>query len=205
MTPEETEAELDLDALRAGDEAMFRELIRQYHHTLLAVVRPLVGEAQAEEVVQEAWLKIHRNCSGFEGRSQLKTWLCSIALNEARMHLRRHRREASLTVNVDESPDSMSDRFRPGGHWSRPPLQWGADSPDELLMQDNLIECLEKTLAALPRNQQSLLQLRDIEGLPFDTICNELDISASNARVLLHRARSFLYRMLEGYQETGEC
>lgn len=197
---------INLAALRAGDPGEFRRLIRHYHHTLLAVVRPLVGDAQAEETVQEAWIKIHKACAGFEGRSQLKTWLCSIALNEARMVLRRQKRE----VQLDSSPamediDGLADRFRPRGHWSRPPLQWTSDSPDELLMQENLIDCLKKTLAALPENQQAMLRLRDIEGLPFDSICNELDISASNARVLLHRARSFLYRMLEGYQETGEC
>lgn len=196
--------DIDLGALRAGDETVFRELIRRYQHTLLAVVRPLVGE-QAEEVVQEAWIKVHRSCAGFEGRSHIKTWLCSIALNEARMHLRRHKRETNMTVSPDNGDDSLQDRFKNSGGWARPPGVWNPDSPDELLMQDNLLECLEKTLAALPPNQQSLLRLRDIEGLPFDSICNELDISASNARVLLHRARSYLYRMLDGYQETGEC
>ena len=205
MKPVRSDTEMDLEALRAGDETAFRQLIRLYHHTLLAVVRPLVGDAQAEEIVQEAWIKIHRACAGFEGRSQLKTWLCSIALNEARMHLRRHKRETDTTVSLAPEHDSMADRFKPGGHWARPPAHWSSDSPDELLMQGNLLDCLEKTLAALPPNQESLLRLRDIEGLPFDNICNELEISASNARVLLHRARSYLYRMLEGYQETGEC
>lgn len=194
---------IDLQALRAGDEQVFRRLIQHYHPTLIAVVRPLVGDSHCEEVVQEAWIKVHRSCADFEGRSHIKTWLCSIALNEARMYLRRHKRETDLTA--DTGADALEDCFKSGGSWANPPLDWGSDTPDALLMQDNLLDCLHKTLAALPSNQQSLLQLRDIEGLSFEAICNELEISASNARVLLHRARSVLYRMLEGYQETGEC
>jgi len=200
-----TAESIDLAALRAGDEHAFRQLIRQYQNTLLAVVRPLVGDSQAEEVVQEAWIKVHRACSDFEGRSHIRTWLCSIALNEARMYLRRRKRETEMTVSSEDGGESLQDRFTASGYWSRPPTTWNADAPEELLMQDNLMDCLEKTLAALPENQQHLIQLRDIQGLPFDKICNELGISASNARVLLHRARSQLYQMLEGYQETGEC
>lgn len=197
---------IDLQALRSGDEHEFRRLIGHYHHTLLAVVRPLVGEDQAEETVQEAWIKIHKACASFEGRSQIKTWLCSIALNEAKMVLRRQKREVQIDAGAYENGmDNLQDRFKPGGSWARPPTAWSSDSPDELLMQDNLIDCLNKTLHALPDNQQALLRLRDIEGLSFENICNELEISASNARVLLHRARSYLYRMLEGYEETGEC
>ncbi len=197
--------DIDLEALRSGDEQAFRNLIQQYHATLIGVVRPLVGDAQCEEVVQEAWIKIHRACGDFEGRSQLKTWLCSIALNEARMMLRRHKRETSLTVDTNPGTEATGDRFNASGSWSSPPTDWGSDSPEDLLMQDNLLDCLKKHLSALPANQASMVQLRDMEGLPFDRICNDLEISASNARVLLHRARGALYRMLEGYKETGEC
>lgn len=198
--------DIDLDALRAGDKEIFVRLIRRYHHTLVAIVRPLVGEARAEETVQEAWIKIHKSCARFEGRSQIKSWLCSIALNEARMELRRQKREVDTeSASTMDSIDNLSDRFKPGGHWARPPLQWESDSPDELLMQANLLDCLNKHLDSLPAQQQALVRLRDIDGEAFESICNGLDISASNARVLLHRARSALYKMLEIYEETGEC
>lgn len=196
---------IDLDALRAGNKEVFVTLIRRYHPTLVAIVRPLVGEAQAEEVVQETWIKAHKACTEFEGRAHIKTWLCSIAINEARMLLRSQKRETELRLFNSDTTDYLADRFKPNGHWNGAPSRWSSDSPDELLMQANLLDCLEKTLGALPLNQQTLLRLRDIEGEPFEMICNELEISASNARVLLHRARSFLYKMLEGYQETGEC
>jgi len=194
----------ELRALQSGDSDAFRELIQTYHNALVTAVKPLVGEAQCEEVVQEAWIKVHHSISSFEGRSSIKTWLFSIALNEARMHLRRHKQERSQTVDTDEAT-AMDSRFKASGSWAQPPIDWESDSPDDLLMQDNLLDCLRKHLARLPVNQANLVRLRDIEGLAFDRICNDLEISASNARVLLHRARATLYRMLEGYKETGEC
>lgn len=197
---------VDLEALRAGDTEAFSDLIREHHHMLVVAVRPLVGDSRAEEVVQDVWIKVHKAIRHFEGRSHIKTWLCSIALNEARMFLRRHKREVSLDQlqTYDES-DPLANRFHSDGRWSVQPSAWNSDAPETLLMQENLLDCIQKTLHALPDKQRSLLQLRDIEGLPFDTICNELDISASNARVLLHRARACLYTMLENYEETGEC
>ncbi len=196
---------IDLAALRAGDRAAFAELIRRFHTTLLSLVRPMVGDAYAEEVVQEAWIKAHANRASFAGRSSIKTWLCSIAINEARMQLRRDRREAELRLYDSSGDDPYLERFNSRGSWNSPPSPWPADSPEALLAQGNLADCLEKTLAQLPGNQQALIQLRDIDGEAFETICNELELSASNARVLLHRARGTLYRMLEHYEETGEC
>lgn len=196
---------IKIDDFHAGDENLFKEIIRQYQHTLLAVVRPLVGINNAEEVVQEAWIKAFRSRTHFEGRSSIKTWLCSIALNEARMYLRRHKRQLTINISNDNEGNYLQDRFTSTGKWAQPPTSWSMDTPEELLMQDNLKDCLEKTLSSLPDHQQSIIQLRDVEGMPFDTICNELEITASNARVLLHRARSYIYRMLDKYQETGEC
>ncbi|MCS3902577.1 RNA polymerase sigma-70 factor (ECF subfamily) [Methylohalomonas lacus] len=201
-SPEDT---IDLDALRAGDQAVFAELIRRYHTALLGLVRPMVGDAHAEEVVQEAWIKAHKHCSRFAGRSTIKTWLCSIAVNEARMQLRHDKRESELRMQDSSGEDPYLERFNSQGSWSSPPAAWQADSPEALLAQGNLADCLEKTLTQLPGNQQALIQLRDIDGEAFETICNELALSASNARVLLHRARGALYRMLEHYEETGEC
>ena len=72
-------------------------------------------------------------------------------------------------------------------------------------MGDALRDCLENLLTALPEHQRALLEMRDSSDLPFDEICNTLSISASNARVLLHRARAQLFKLVNRYQETGEC
>lgn len=198
------EEDLDLNALQQKDPAAFKTLISRLHPLLLSLVRPMVGDGPAEEIVQEAWIKVYNSIGRFEGRSQLKTWISSIALNEARMYLRRNKKEFSMTESAGDG-GILDGRFRENGGWSAPPVKWRSAATDDLLMQDNLIECIERTMNRLPVNQSSLLRLRDMEGLPFEMICNELEVTASNARVLLHRARGELYQMLEHYEETGEC
>lgn len=170
--------------LRGGDRDALAALVRGYHTRLLGTARTLVNPADAEEAVQDTWIAAHRALPRFEGRSTLLTWLTRIVINQARMQLRRGGREVSFDP-TDEGGDALSHRFRPGGHWNDPPRHWDLTGPDALLTRDELRHCLEKNLAALPDNQRLLLQLRDVQGLDFDAICHILDVSASNARVLL--------------------
>ena len=177
-----------VQALRAGDESAFRDLVRDHHRALIAVAAAMVGPSDAEEVVQLGWIKVHRSISAFEGRSSLRTWLTRIVINESKMWLRKYKRERTLHVDID-SPAPMHDRFNSNGHWSQPLVAWHNDGPDDLLMVSELADCLNRLLGAMPGQQRSLLEMRDAGGMPFDEICNELTISASNARVLLHGAR----------------
>jgi RNA polymerase sigma-70 factor (ECF subfamily) len=197
----------ELQQLKLGDKALFSDLVRENHHALIALVTPLVGPSEAEEVVQNAWIKAYKAVSRFEGRSQLRTWLGRIAINEAKMQLRTRKRELLFAEMPDTAGrnDALADRFGEDGHWQRPPFSWHVDSPDALLMSDDLAQCLERLLGEIPSNQRAILEMRDSSELPFDEICNELSISASNARVLLHRARAHLFRLVDHYQETGEC
>ncbi|MEX0828078.1 MAG: sigma-70 family RNA polymerase sigma factor [Haliea sp.] len=197
--------EPDSEAFRRDKNAAFADLIRLHHGALLASIRSLVDASHVDEIAQRAWIKAFNAIEKFEGRSSIKTWLIRIAINEARMHYRENSRNVSLDQMETEGEEPMAWRFKAGGHWSKPPAEWLESAPDELLMRQELLDCIEKTLAGMPVNQRSLLQLRDIEQLSFDDICNELGISASNARVLLHRARTYLYQFLDNYEETGEC
>lgn len=123
------------------------------------------------------------------------------------MQLRARKREllfAEVPDAADHS-DALTDRFQQDGHWQKPPSSWHVDSPDALLMSADLADCLERLLSEIPNNQRAILEMRDSSELPFDEICNELAISASNARVLLHRARAQLFKLVDHYQETGEC
>lgn len=199
--------EQQLIKLKSGDQALFSQLVRDHHHALVALAVPIVGRSEAEEVVQNAWLKAYGAISGFEGRSRLRTWLSRIVINEAKMQLRSRKRESlfadmELATNED---DALADRFGEKGQWQRPPLNWHMDTPDALLMSTDLEECLKRLLAEIPANQRAMLEMRDSGEIPFEEICNELSISASNARVLLHRARTQLFRLVDHYQETGEC
>ncbi|MCJ1880401.1 RNA polymerase sigma factor [Pseudomonas nitroreducens] len=194
-----------LSRLLAGDQQAFRTLVATYQGAMRAVAIAIVGSAHADEVVQDAWLAAVRNLDGFQGRSSLKTWLLTITANTAKSRLRKVRRDVSL----DELPaphGSIDDsRFAADGHWRPAPLAWHEDSPEALLAEDELRQCLEKTLLSLSELQRSVLLLRERQGLELEEICNLLEVSLSNARVLLHRARLKVFATVEHFEETGEC
>ena len=198
--------EATLEKLRAGDPTLFAGLVREHHRALLALVTPLVGRSDAEEAVQNAWIKAHRALPGFEGRASLRTWLARIAINEAKMLLRKAGREPCLSDIFPEDgvADALDGHFNGRDHWQSPLVRWELESPEGLLMRDQLNDCLTRLLAAMPDTQRAVLELRDSAGLSFEEICNELSISASNARVILHRAHSQLIKLVDHYEETGE-
>lgn len=190
--------------LIAGEKQAFVELVRIYHAPMRRVAAAIVGDAQAEEAVQEAWLAAMRNLAGFQRRSSLKTWLFTIVGNEAKSRLRKARREVSVEDLGSGTPFDPN-RFAADGHWAAPPPAWHDESPEALLAYEDFRHCLDKTLAGMPAAQRTVLMLRDEEGLELEAICNILDISASNVRVLVHRARARVYAMVEHFEETGTC
>lgn len=194
-----------LSRLLAGDQQAFRTLVATYQGAMRAVAIAIVGSVHADEVVQDAWLAAVRNLDGFQGRSSLKTWLLTITANTAKSRLRKVRRDVSLD-DLPAPHGSIDDsRFAADGHWNTAPLAWHEDSPEALLAEDELRECLEKTLLSLSELQRSVLLLRERQGLELEEICNLLDVSLSNARVLLHRARLKVFATVEHFEETGEC
>ncbi len=195
-----------LARLRSGEQAAFEELVRQHHGAMKRAAAAIIGDAQAEEVVQEAWLAAIRNLSDFEGRSTLKTWLFSILINEARGRLRKAKREVRME-DYGASDEGLldPDRFLADGHWAHEPMLWHDQSPEALLSHDDFRRCLEKVLDMLPQIQRNVLTLREYQGLEVEQICNILSISASNSRVLLHRARARVYAMVDQFEETGTC
>ena len=189
-------------ALQKQEPGAFEQLIRLFHAQMRIVAAGIVGDAQAEEVVQEAWILVHRNIDKFEGRSALKTWVYSIVSNAARSRLRSEKRHR---MPVSDLPGSAygDERYESDGHWQNPPPEWDIQSPEGLLEEQQLRHCIEKTLGLLPDTQKAVFTLRDLEQLPLDEICNMLDVSESNVRVLLHRARVKLMQVIDHYQETG--
>ncbi len=189
-----------------SDKQRLQQWVKDHHHALVALARVLLGD-DAEEAVQNAWLKAYRAMESFEGRSQVRTWLGRIVLNEAKMLLRARRREILVGNPGDDDAYEaiIAKRYTGNGGWRHPPGHWHDDSPEALLTRDDLAECLETLLDSMPKAQRALLELRDATGLGFTEICNELEVSASNARVLLHRARTRLYNLVDHYEETGEC
>lgn len=200
--------EQDLGALRRGDQPAFTRLVKRYHRQLLVVSRAIVGDVWADEVLQEAWVSVHRALPRFEGRSSLQTWLYTIVRNEARTRLAKESRYVSLDAMVgshDDSLDMLNMQFKNSGRWQRSPANWHTDSPLQLMEQEQLRECIDRTLTTLSADQCAVFTMRDIQQMELQDICNILELSNSNVRVLLHRARLNLMQVIDRYQETGTC
>ena len=199
-----TETEL-LERLRAGDGSAFAEAVRLYNGAMLRAARALLGDHDAaEDACQDAWLSAMRGITSFEERSSLRTWLTRIVINEAKMRLRRSGRETSIEV-IGTDADPFAGRFADDGHWSIAPLSWRFHGPEDLLSEADLRRCIENTLEKLPANQRMVIEMCDLEGMSPQEVCNALGVGASNLRVLLHRARSRMFGMIEHYSETGKC
>nr|WP_319527546.1 RNA polymerase sigma factor [Pseudomonas laurentiana] len=200
--PHETEF---LERLLAGEQQAFKELVDTYQSAMRAVAYAIVGSRQADEAVQDAWLAVVRSLPGFQRRSSLKTWLLTITANAAKNRYKQNRREVLLDDLPSPHGSIGDDRFAADGHWRVAPFAWHEDTPEALLSEDELRQCLEHTLLSLPQLQSSVLILRERQGLALEEICNLLEISLSNVRVLLHRARLKVFATLEHFEETGQC
>ena len=193
-------------ALRAGDERTFRELFEQTSPMMKRVARSYVSsDAVADEVVQDTWTAVVTGIERFEGRSAFGTWMFSILINQAKTHSARERRAvpfSCVTPPELEGPAVDPDRFQKDdeawpGHWATPPRPW--QKPERRLLSLEAREQIKEALAQLPERQRLIVTLRDVEGLSAEEVCDLLDLSQENQRVLLHRGRSRLRGFLEEY------
>jgi len=194
-----------IDRLARRDRSAIEQVVRAHHSFLVGMVMPLVGMELAEDVVQEAWIKALTAVSRFEGRARLRTWLAQIALNTARSRRRSQSREVSLEEWGRDPGSPLVDRFAENGHWKDPPGAWHHGTPEELLTEEELRECIEKHLQRLPPDQQTVLRLREFESLELAEIGAITELSEGNVRVLLHRARQKLHAMIDHFQKVGTC
>jgi RNA polymerase sigma-70 factor (ECF subfamily) len=193
-------------ALRAGDETAFGDLVDRYYGVMRHVARQYVATKEAaEDVVQETFLGVIEGIDRFEGRSSLRTWMFRILVNRAKTRGAREGRVrpfSSLASGLDaDEPAVDPDRFlsdgRWAGFWSSPPP--AAQLPDASVLAAELGDRLAEAVAALPAAQRTVLELRDVQGFTASEVCELLDLSEVNQRVLLHRARSKARALLEGY------
>jgi len=195
------QAEL-LRRLRDRDEPAFAELVRAWSPSMLRLARTYTpSRAVAEEVVQEAWLGVLQGIDRFEGRSSLKTWVFRILVNRAMTRGAREARSvpfATLAAGEasGEEPAVDADRFTRDGAWASPPRRW-EDQPELSLRSTETMEVARDAIRALPPMQRLVMTMRDLEGFGSEETCNALEISETNQRVLLHRARGKVRRALE--------
>jgi RNA polymerase sigma-70 factor (ECF subfamily) len=204
-----TGASPDLEQLQKQDHAAFKALVVRYQTRLLLVARAIVGDTWAEEVVQDSWLAAYKALPEFQGRSAVSTWLITIVRNTATTRLRKERRLVSSDTGFGADADDESfldaDRFTPTGKWANQFGSWGADSASAFLDQQELQHLIHTAISRLPVQQRAILMMRDMQQMGVPDVCNILDISHSNARVLLHRARLKLFETINTYLESGEC
>lgn len=187
-------------ALRAGDEAMFVTVVRALDGTLRRLARSVVADALVDEVVQETWVAVLRGLAGFEGRASFRTWVCRILINRGRTIGTRAARMvpvSSLGTDDDDDDDPDLDRFGATGSWTQPPALWPQEDPARLAEHKELVACVEAGLERLPERQRQVVTLRDLQGWTSEEVCNALELSESNQRVLLHRGRARLRAILE--------
>ena len=195
-----------VERLRAGDEATFMTLVEEHQAAMLRIARMYVSSrAIAEEVVQEAWLGIVKGLDRFEGRSSLRTWMYRIVSNVAKTRGQREGRSIPFSAlsGDDHEPavdptwfQAATEQF-PGG-WRAFPDDWRG-IPEERLVAHETLTRIASAIDALPPLQAEVIRMRDVLGWTSEEVRNALDLSETNQRVLLHRARSHVRRDLDAY------
>lgn len=151
---------------------------------------------QAEDAVQETLLAALAG-SGFSGHASPRTWLTGILKHKIIDQFRRQQREVQLESPDDVATDDlgMDEFFQDDGHWAEAPQAWR--EPGNLLQQDQFLEVLQDCMDKLPKKLARIFLLREIEETDNEEICKELEISPTNAWVMLYRARMGLRKCLE--------
>jgi RNA polymerase sigma-70 factor, ECF subfamily len=189
-----------LERLRDGDEQAFLALVSRHQSSMLRLARSFVPSAAvAEEVVQDTWLGVVKGIDTFAGRSTIRTWLLAILVNRARSTGVSESRSIAIG---DAGPVVDASRFDASGAWSAPPAPWVEELEDRL-HAEAASGLIQAALEDLPGRQREVVLLRDVDGLTSEEVCEVLDISEGNQRVLLHRGRSRLRESLE--TELGGC
>ena len=196
--------------LRAGDEGAFMDLVDREGPAMLRLARRFVpSQAVAEEVVQETWVAVLDGLGRFEGRSSLRTWIFRILVNRAKTRGARERRTVPFaTLAGDEAAGDFHavdpSRFLPADHeqwphhWATPLRRWDAQ-PETAAQVTETLGIIARAIDALPDAQRTVILLRDVEGWPGPDVSNALEISETNQRVLLHRARSKVRAALDDH------
>lgn len=190
-----------VDALRRGDNETLTALVDNWSSSMLRLALVYVRDrAAAEEVVQDTWIGVLAGIGRFEGRSSLKTWVFRILTHRAMTSgVREHRSVPFSALDLRGDVAVGPERFLPdgeawAGHWAATPRPL---APEEKLLASETRQLLAHAIRDLPPGQQTVLSLRDVEGWSSEEVCNVLDLSETNQRVLLHRARSSVQRALE--------
>lgn len=197
MTTTEPQSDEQLVELaRNGDETAFPELVKRYSRRILRVARNITNnDEDAEDVLQESFLKAFTHLDGFQGNSKFYTWLVRIAMNEALMKLRKRR--TGKVVSLDEELSTGEDTV------VREVAVWDG-TPEDRYSQEEMREILDRTIASLPEGFRTVFVLRDVEELSTEETADLMGLSIPAVKSRLLRARLQLREKLTRlFKKTG--
>lgn len=181
-----------VQAAQNGDVGAFEELIRRYDRNIFRIANHITQNREdAEDVVQEAFLKAYQNLKKFQGQSKFYTWLVRIAVNESLMKLRKRRSDRTVSIDQDIETDEAESIPREVADWS--------PNPEDLYGQEELRDILSRTINGLPPSFRMVFVLRDVEGLSTEETAEALDLSIPAVKSRLLRARLQLRDRLNKY------
>lgn len=171
-----------------GERALFEILMRRHNQRVYRIVRGILrDDGEAEDVMQDAYVRAYQHLSQFEGRSTFVTWLSRIAMYEAFARLQRQRKETSL--DSEYRSDDMN-------------FESASSSPEKQAANAELGTALQAAILSLPPKYRSVLMLRDVEELTTAEAASTLEISEESVKVRLHRAHAMVRRAL--YRKSGQ-
>ena len=180
-----------VQAAKQGDVGAFEQLVKRYDRNIFRIAQHITQNREdAEDVVQDAFLKAYENLDQFQGNSKFYTWLVRIAVNESLMKLRR--RKTSKTVSMDEDVETEE------GSMPREFADW-SPNPEQQYGQSELGDILRKTIQGLPTSFRTVFVLRDVEGLSTEETAEMLNLSIPAVKSRLLRARLQLRERLNKY------
>ena len=167
-----------VERVRAGDSASFELLMRRYNQRLFRIAHSIIGEdSEAEDIVQEAYIRAFRNLSQFEGRSSFSTWLTKIAIYEATARRRKQRRSQVVHAAAFETYVMATGN---------------SDASDDASRRE-LANLLTRAVDSLPVELRTVFALRIIEQLSTEQTADCLELTPANVKVRLHRAHEIVY------------
>ncbi len=167
----------------AGDAALFEIIMRRYNQRLYRVARAILrDDDEAEDVMQDTYVRAFQHLSQFEGRAKFSTWLTRIAIHEALGRARRRARFQDLDPILESEGDQIMVSSVP--------------DPEQQASSNEMNKLLEGAVLGLPQNYRAVLVMRDIEGMSTAETAAALDLTEENVKVRLHRGRALLRREL---------
>lgn len=173
-----------VDRVRAGDLAMYEVIMRRYNQRLYRIARAILhDDVEAEDVMQDAYVRAYTHLEQFAGRSAFSTWLSRIAVHEALTRLRSRNRHPQVDVTDYDGEISMKTPSN-------------TLDPEKNASTGQLREFLEEAVLNLPESYRTVIMLRDIEELSTAETAEALDLTEENVKIRLHRGHGMMRNWL---------